>query len=184
MDRQPAVRKFDLRCARGDHGWVARGACFFLTKQLKRDRPLFQRVACAWVARLHYVGSKGLAEREGFPACEYADCTLCCWGGQSTLCRTARDWKRKSYVRHPAVKPLDLRFDPSWTNRTNKAQASTLPAIFSGCNRFSHQQLIPEFGEPAADRYITSCLLIIREGSCKWAGGQLPIRRPEVSSSR
>ncbi len=27
-----------------------------------------------------------LAEREGFAACEFADCTLCCWEGHSELC--------------------------------------------------------------------------------------------------
>jgi len=44
-----------------------------------------------------------MAEREGFPACEYADYTLCCWEGHSTLCYTARGGKGKSDVRHPAV---------------------------------------------------------------------------------
>ncbi len=49
------------------------------------------------------------------------------------------------------MKPLDLRYGPSWTNRTNKAKASSLPAILSWCNRFSHQQLISEFGEPTTE---------------------------------
>lgn len=61
-----------------------------------------------------------VAEREGFPACEYADCILCCWEGHSTLCTTARGWQRKNDIRHSAVKPLDLRSGPSWTNRTNE----------------------------------------------------------------
>jgi hypothetical protein len=83
----------------------------------------------AAVARLYHVGAKGLAEREGFPACENEDCTLCCWEGHSALCYTAHGWKDKSNIRHPAVKPLDLRFGPSWTNRTNKTKASSLSAI-------------------------------------------------------
>jgi len=110
------------------------------------------------------VGNKSvenLAEREGFPAFENADCTLCCWEGHSTLCYTAHGSKGKSEVRHSAVKPLGLRSGPSWTNRTNKSKASSLSAILSWCNRRLHQQLISEFGELAADRYITSCLPLI-----------------------
>ena len=48
------------------------------------------------------VRTQKLAEREGFAAREYADCTLCCWEGRSTLCYTARGWQRKSYIRHSA----------------------------------------------------------------------------------
>ena len=75
---------------------------------------------------------ENLAEREGFPACEYEDSTLCCWEGHSTLCYTARGWKGKSCVQHSAVKPLDLRNSLSWTNRTNERLPS---AILNECNR-------------------------------------------------
>jgi len=81
-----------------------------------------------------------MAEREGFPACEKADCTPCCWEGHSRLCTIARGWQGKSDIRHSVVKPLDLRFGTSWTNRTNKTKASSLPAILSWCSRCLPQQ--------------------------------------------
>jgi len=59
---------------------------------------------------MNELSGKAMAEREGFPACKYADCTLRCWEGQSTLCYTARGWKGKSYGQQSAVEPLDLRF--------------------------------------------------------------------------
>src|SRR5216684_3729642 len=40
MDRQPAVRKFDLCCARGDQDWIARGAYFILDPTTKTRSPL------------------------------------------------------------------------------------------------------------------------------------------------
>ena len=52
------------------------------------------------------LGAKVLAEREGFPACENADCTLCCWEGHSTLSYTAHGWNGKSYGQPSAVEPL------------------------------------------------------------------------------
>ena len=70
-----------------------------------------------------------MADREGFAACEYADSTLRCQEPHYTLCYTARGWKGKSYVQHSAVKPLDLRYGPSWTNRTNKTKASVLSKL-------------------------------------------------------
>ena len=75
------------------------------------------------------VGNKSvenLAEREGFPACEYADRTLCCWEAHSTLCYTAPGWKGKSDVRRQGMEPLHLRSGPSWTNRTNERLQSGL----------------------------------------------------------
>ncbi len=51
------------------------------------------------------------------------------------------------------------------TTRTNKRKASTLPPILSWCNRWLRQPLISEFGEPTTDRYITSCLPVIRAQS-------------------
>ena len=92
-----------------------------------------------------------MAEREGFPACEYAACTPCCWEGHSALCYAAYDWQGKSDIRHSAVNRLDLRSGPSWTNRTNKAKTSSLPAILCWFNHRLHQPLISGFGEPTTE---------------------------------
>jgi hypothetical protein len=90
------------------------------------------------------------------------DCTLCCWEGHSTLCYAARGCKGQTHVRHPSVKPLDLRITLSRTNRKNKTKASTLPQFSDWCNRCLRQQLISEFSEPIAGGYIASCLLVTR----------------------
>jgi hypothetical protein len=67
------------------------------TGRLTTKRSLRSREAC----------NSNLAERAGFPACESADCTCCCWEGHSALCYTARGGKRKSYGQQSGVKPLD-----------------------------------------------------------------------------
>jgi hypothetical protein len=67
----------------------------------------------------------------------------------------------------------EMRFTFMFCWAKNKAKASNLPAILSGCNRFSHQQLISDFGEPAAGRYIASCLPVNRAGPLASLYGRL-----------